>query len=100
MPIVAVCKWKTIQIIEPANITLTLAGRNLNAKDIAADLELSRSLKQAIAIFIEEITFQPHKIWKKISISRIVNRSKDRCVFSVYTIVVNRSLVLGSNFTV
>ena len=43
------------QIIEPVNITLAIAGRNLNAEDIAADLELSRSLRQAIAIFTREI---------------------------------------------
>lgn len=43
------------RIVEPANVTLSIAGRNLNAKEIAADSELSRSLKQAIAIFTREI---------------------------------------------
>ena len=46
------------QIIEPASITLAIAGRNLDAKEIAADLELSRSLKEAIAIFARAITLQ------------------------------------------
>ena len=49
------------QIIEPANITLPIAGRNLNAKDIAADSELSRSLSKAIAIFARAIILQPAK---------------------------------------
>ena len=53
------------QIIEPANITLAIAGKNLNAKEIAADLELSGSLKLAIAIFTAEITLQPHKYLKE-----------------------------------
>jgi chromate reductase, NAD(P)H dehydrogenase (quinone) len=43
------------QIIEPANLTLNLAGRGLDAEEIVADDELSESLNQAIAIFVDAI---------------------------------------------
>jgi hypothetical protein len=39
------------QIIEPANLTLNLAGRGLDATGIVADAELSTSLNKAIALF-------------------------------------------------
>lgn len=44
------------KIIEPANITLDIAGRSLNTESIIADQELSASLKQAIAIFVRAIS--------------------------------------------
>ena len=43
------------QIIEPANVTLNIAGRGLDAAGIIADPELSKSLKKAIDSFIESI---------------------------------------------
>ena len=41
------------RIIEPANVTLNIAGRGLDAAGIVADPELSGSLKKAINSFIE-----------------------------------------------
>jgi chromate reductase, NAD(P)H dehydrogenase (quinone) len=43
------------QIIEPANLTLNLAGRGLDAAGIVADAELSTSLSKAIAFFAQAI---------------------------------------------
>ena len=43
------------QIIEPANITLAIAGRDLNPREIAANSELSTSLRKAIVIFTQAI---------------------------------------------
>jgi chromate reductase, NAD(P)H dehydrogenase (quinone) len=43
------------QIIEPANLTLNLAGRSLDAAGIIADDELSASLSRAIALFAAAI---------------------------------------------
>jgi hypothetical protein len=43
------------QIIDSANLTLNLVGRGLNAKEIAADEELSKSLSKAIALLIATI---------------------------------------------
>ncbi|MEY4518227.1 MAG: hypothetical protein RLZZ499_826 [Cyanobacteriota bacterium] len=43
------------QIVEPANLTLNLAGRDLNAEGIVADEELSKSLSKAIALLAEAI---------------------------------------------
>ena len=37
------------QIIEPANLTLNLAGRGLDAEGIVADAALSKFLSKAIA---------------------------------------------------
>jgi NAD(P)H-dependent FMN reductase len=44
------------KIIEPASITLDIAGRNLNTESIISDRELSVPLKQAIAIFVRSIS--------------------------------------------
>lgn len=44
------------QIIEPANLTLNLAGRGLDAAGIIADKELSASLNKAIALFAAAIS--------------------------------------------
>ena len=43
------------QIIEPANVTLNIAGRGLDAAGIIADPELFKNLKKAIDSFIESI---------------------------------------------
>ena len=43
------------QIIEPASVTLNIAGRGLNAEGIVRDRELSTNIKQAIAIFARSI---------------------------------------------
>ncbi len=43
------------QIIEPANLTLNLAGRGLDAQGIVADAELSMSINKAIALFTAAI---------------------------------------------
>jgi chromate reductase, NAD(P)H dehydrogenase (quinone) len=43
------------QIIEPANLTLNLAGRGLDAQRIVADAELSMSINKAIALFTAAI---------------------------------------------
>jgi chromate reductase, NAD(P)H dehydrogenase (quinone) len=43
------------QIIEPANLTLNLAGRGLDAAEIVAHAELSASLNKAIALFATTI---------------------------------------------
>lgn len=43
------------RIIEPANVTLNIAGRSLDAAGIVADPELSGKLKKAINNFIEFI---------------------------------------------
>jgi NAD(P)H-dependent FMN reductase len=39
------------QIVQPANLTLDLAGRGLDAAGIVADRELSKSISEAIALF-------------------------------------------------
>ena len=44
------------QIIEPASITLDLAGKSLDAEAIVADSTLSAQLTQAIAIFVRAIS--------------------------------------------
>jgi chromate reductase, NAD(P)H dehydrogenase (quinone) len=43
------------QIVEPANLTLNLAGRGLDAQGIVADNELSKSINKAIALFAAAI---------------------------------------------
>ncbi|MEO0014891.1 MAG: hypothetical protein RLZZ535_3280 [Cyanobacteriota bacterium] len=43
------------QIVEPANLTLNLAGRGLNVEGIVADEELSKSLSKAIALLVTAI---------------------------------------------
>ncbi|MGL5832730.1 MAG: NADPH-dependent FMN reductase [Waterburya sp.] len=43
------------QIIEPANLNLNLAGKNLGAAGIIADEELSGSLSKAISLFAAAI---------------------------------------------
>lgn len=43
------------QIIEPANLTLNLAGRGLDAAGIIADDELASSLRKAISLFAAAI---------------------------------------------
>ena len=43
------------QIVEPANLTLNLAGRGLNVEGIVADEELSKSLSKAIALLVAAI---------------------------------------------
>jgi NAD(P)H-dependent FMN reductase len=43
------------QIVEPANLTLDLAGRGLDAAGIAADRELSKSISEAIALFTQAL---------------------------------------------
>ena len=45
----------TAKIIKPANLTLDLAGRGLDAEGIIADAKLSKSLGRAIALFVDEI---------------------------------------------
>ena len=42
-------------MIESANLTLDVAGRGLDTEGIIADLELSKKLTKAIAIFTEAI---------------------------------------------
>ncbi|NJK56600.1 MAG: NAD(P)H-dependent oxidoreductase [Pleurocapsa sp. SU_5_0] len=44
------------QIIKPANLTLDLAGKSLDAAGIVADKELAKSLNRAIALLIEAIS--------------------------------------------
>ncbi len=44
------------QIIEPANITLTIAGRGLDTAAIIADPQLSASLKKTVTIFAQAIS--------------------------------------------
>jgi chromate reductase, NAD(P)H dehydrogenase (quinone) len=44
------------QIVEPANLTLNLAGRGLDAAGIVADKKLSKSISEAIALFTEAIS--------------------------------------------
>jgi chromate reductase, NAD(P)H dehydrogenase (quinone) len=44
------------QIITPANLTLDLAGRSLDAAEIVADQELAKSLTRAIAVFTAAIS--------------------------------------------
>jgi chromate reductase, NAD(P)H dehydrogenase (quinone) len=44
------------KIIEPANITLAIAGNKLDAAGIVADAELSGSLKNAIDKFVKAIS--------------------------------------------
>lgn len=46
------------QIVEPANLTLNLAGRGLNVEGIVADEELSKSLSKAIALLVAAIAVQ------------------------------------------
>lgn len=48
------------QIIEPANLTLNLAGRGLDAAGIIADDELSASLNKMIALFATAIVKNNH----------------------------------------
>jgi len=43
------------QIIEPANLTLNLAGTGLDAAGIVADDELSRSISEALSLFAAAI---------------------------------------------
>ncbi|MGL6343672.1 MAG: NADPH-dependent FMN reductase [Waterburya sp.] len=43
------------QIIEPANITLNVAGRGLDVDDIVIDPELSASLKKSLSTFVQAI---------------------------------------------
>ena len=43
------------RIIESNNLTLAIAGRGLDEQGIVADPELSASLEEAIAIFIQDI---------------------------------------------
>ena len=43
------------QIVEPANLTLNLAGRGLNVEGIVADEELSKSLSKAMALLVAAI---------------------------------------------
>lgn len=42
------------QIVEPANL-INLAGRGLNAEEIVADEELSKSLSKEIALLVAAI---------------------------------------------
>lgn len=42
-------------LIEPANITLAVAGRGLDTEGIVADPELSEKLGKAISIFAQAI---------------------------------------------
>ena len=44
------------KIIEPANITLDIAGKNLSREEIIDDRLLAAPLKQAIAIFVRAIS--------------------------------------------
>ena len=44
------------QIIEPASITLDIAGKSLDAEEIVAHYTLSAQLTQAIATFVEAIS--------------------------------------------
>jgi chromate reductase, NAD(P)H dehydrogenase (quinone) len=43
------------QIIEPANITLHIAGRSLDVNGIVVEPELSKSLKKSLSIFTQAI---------------------------------------------
>ncbi|NJL52227.1 MAG: NAD(P)H-dependent oxidoreductase [Hydrococcus sp. SU_1_0] len=43
------------QIIEPANLTLNLAGKGLDAAGIIADAELSTALRKALSLFATAI---------------------------------------------
>lgn len=43
------------QIVEPANLTLNIAGRGLDVEGIVTDKELSKALKAAIALFADKI---------------------------------------------
>jgi chromate reductase, NAD(P)H dehydrogenase (quinone) len=44
------------QIVEPANITLNIAGRDLDKNDIVGNSELSTSLKKSLGIFVQAIS--------------------------------------------
>ena len=44
------------QIIEPASITLDLAGKSLDAEEIVANYTLSAQITQAVAVFVRAIS--------------------------------------------
>jgi chromate reductase, NAD(P)H dehydrogenase (quinone) len=58
------------QIIEPANLTLNLAGTGLDGAGIVADNELSASLSKAIAVFAAAIVESNHQKIPKSNASR------------------------------